>query len=253
MKKILLSLIIPFVASFAGFLLILNTTLVKINFYNSIAYVILIILSTTLSFFIAYRFYHSYKYTENPEEFYFTLTFFIFGYIFLTNYLQFLNLSFLNEEIFDIFEHTNLFLGSLIILVLMIFTTDNKREKIFDLRKQIFTGLIAGLIAYQVFILDTPPITEYLLEKINLIIILTSIVFVLDIIILFIKSKDEHLHYIIASLMILTTTGILPFFYDEWSLLWWYFHLLILIAYTIIIFDLIKNPHYKLKPSLTNN
>jgi hypothetical protein len=249
-KNLILTTLGSFFLFYFGFLGIDKLEINHLLYQNFILHGVLLLTLCLVCFYIMHRALVSYKYTEKIEVFILALVFCIFGFVFLYHGLAIPGLLFFNEEIFDIFEHTGLFLGAFVSLLLIPdFICYSK--KVYLNRKNILTALIAFLVAYPLFILSTPPFVEIISTSINVLTFATAILFGIDVAFLtnkYLQTKSVVLYYLIIGFAILINTGIAPLYYQEWNLMWWYFHLVTLIGYIVILIGLNKSDKYDLIP-----
>ncbi|MCR4283714.1 MAG: hypothetical protein NUV64_00140 [Parcubacteria group bacterium] len=252
MKKAIILSTVSFLVSFGAFIYILKRVATPDLFvHNHLLHGAVMIAVCLVSFFAAYRAYVSYSYSKNVYELFLALAFYIFGFIFLAHGVFVPGFLFFDEMLFDIFEHTGLFLGSILFLGLGL-SLSKWREDIYNKRSKIIAGFIAATVAYPIFILGTPPIAEYIGSKLDIITGLTAISFLISALILLVRYKDAITNLIlclIVSFSILINIGIIPFFYEEWNIVWWYFHILTLVAFLIILTGLLRTDKYR----ITNN
>ncbi len=249
MKKVIILSLTSFLVGFGVFVYIFKTVdTPDIIIHNHLIHGALMIIMCLVAFFAAYRAYISYSYSKNVYELFLALAFYLFGFIFLAHGVFVPGFLFIDEMLFDIFEHTGLFFGSLLFLGLG-FSLNKWKEGIYKKRLKIVTGVIAATVAYPIFILGTPPIAEYIGRNLDIITGVTSLFFLLSVVVLLLRYKKHAsglVLYIIVSLSMLINTGIIPFFYEEWNILWWYFHIIALVSFLIILIGFLRSDKYNI-------
>jgi len=249
MKKVIVFTFLSFLIPFGIFIYLLKKVATPELFIHShLIHGVVMVAICLVSFFVAYRAYLSYFYSKKVEELFLTIAFYMFGLIFLIHGIFVPGFLFIDELLFDVFEHTGLFLGSFLFLGLGLSLTKRK-EWIYNNRSKIITGVVASTIAYPIFILGTPPIAEYIGSKLDIITGLTSVFFLLSIFVLLSKYRKQASSltlYLSVSFAMLINTGIIPFFYEEWNIVWWYFHILTLISFLVLLVGLLKGDKYNI-------
>lgn len=249
MKKAIIFSLLAFLASFGGFIYIFKIiATLDYPIHNHLIHGTVMVAVCLVSFFVAYRAYLSYSYSKKVEELFLTLAFYMFGFIFFIHGIFVPGFLFIDELLFDVFEHTGFFLGSLLLLGLSS-SFASWKEGIYRKRLKIIVGIIATTIAYFIFIMGTPPIAEYIGSKLDIIIGLSAVCFFLSAIMLLLKyraSMNDLILCFIVGLSILVNIGIIPFFYEEWNILWWYFHILVLVSFLVILVGFLRSNKYNI-------
>jgi len=249
MKKVIIFASSAFLVSFLGFIYIFKIIAIPDYFiHGHLVHGIVMVMICLASFFSSYRAYIAYSYSKSAYELFLALIFYVFGFIFLAHGAFVPGFLFFDNVLFDVFEHTGLFLGSFLFLGLGL-SLSRWDKKIYEKRSKIVIGVIASTVAYPIFILGTPPIAEYIGSKVGIITGLTAIFFFLNAFILLMryrKAMNGLIACLVISFSILINTGIIPFFYEEWNILWWYFHLLVLISFSIILIGFLRSDKYNI-------
>ena len=216
-------------ASLGLLLLILKTPLAGIFYQNVLAHSF-IILAFSVALFFVWFFSYQYCVKEKDINWYFlTLACFILVVFYFAHAVLVPSFGWGNEELFDISEHYGLFLASLVLWGLVIPFSDKIKEKIYLARIKFFLALFFLLLAGFVSLFLLPPFVEALFQSVNVFIGLTGIsFFFLAIILLTRKERNFFTTQFPIPLALGVTISIAPFFYQEWNLIWWFFHLLFL-------------------------
>lgn len=232
-----------FLVPFLGFLILLNSPLSKEIFYSPVLRSVVVILTCMLAFIVAYFSYQIYKKNHDARIFIITLAFYVFGFVFFLNILATGNFWFIIEEVFEVTEHYGLFLGALLLLgfILPPVTLD---AKIYQYRRKIFFWIFFGLPAIFVFLIFSQGVAEVLEKNAYYFIGATGVLLLMALILLLYKYRDSTSNLIwnlIIGFSILINAAIIPFFYDYWNVIWWYFNFVIFISFFVIFIGLVSN------------
>ncbi|MBI3671630.1 HAMP domain-containing protein [Candidatus Azambacteria bacterium] len=199
-------------------------------------------LTAFLAFYISKNLYNGYIIKRDPGAFILSLSFFTFGTVFLFHALALYHLPFFYDEMFDVTEHYGLFLGSLILIGFLVpYKKDS--ERLYKNRLGILAGISTFFIP-GVFILATfQSFGKFLASYINSALILTGILILIVIVFLMqgyrrVANRRMSTFFIIG-FSILINSAVVPFFYNEWSLVWWYFHLTFILAFIFVLAELL--------------
>lgn len=245
MKKsnIIFTALISFLTPFAGFFLLYKGFFGDIVYHSHLAHSILLIITCAIAFYAAYLADQAYLKTRDPRVFVTSLAFYIFGLSFLSHAISIPDWQFFNEAIFDITEHYGLFIGALILFALA-FLPFGLQEKIYRFRMSIFVALTLMLFIGFATLFIFPAFPDFLTAYINLAIVLTGFLFFCALLFLFKiyhKTKNILLVYMVFGFGILINSGIIPLFYREWNVLWWYFHVVFLSGFLVILFGVFRS------------
>lgn len=244
MKKIVILLLASFFIPFYIFIALEASYLSRI-YYTGIwehSILLLIICSTALS--ISYYCYKYYARDKTPSFFILSLFFIIIGVSFFLHSIAIPSFYFLNERIFDITEHFGLFLASGVLMALF-FPERFIKEALYDNKKKIFFGSIFAMVLLYAAVFLSQDLSKNLADSINYFIFISG-VFLIAGISRLLQAREMifghmNFYYFIAGLSMLVNAAIIPFFYKEWNLSWWYFHIVILIAELIIFWGMVKD------------
>ena len=233
---------ISFLTSFAGFILLYKGFFGDVIYHSHLAHSILLIITCAIAFYTAYLADQAYLKIRDPRIFIISLAFYVFGLSFLSHAVSIPDWQFFNEAIFDITEHYGLFIGAFILFAL-VFLPFGLQEKIYRFRMNIFIVLTLLLFIGFAALFVFPAFPDFLATFINLAIILTGLLFFFALLFLIKthgKTQSELLLYLASGFGILINSGIIPLFYLEWNILWWYFHVVFLAGFLVILFGVFK-------------
>lgn len=242
LKKVSVALV-SFLTPFLGFFILLNSPFSKEVFYSPVLRSVVVILICMLAFIISYFSYQIYKKNHDARIFIITLAFYIFGFVFFLNILSAGNFWFIIEEVFEVTEHYGLFLGSLFLLgfILPPVTLD---AKIYQYRRKIFFWVFLGLPSIFIFLVFSPNVAEILEHNARFFIGATGALLLGSLILLLYKYRDSTSNLIwnlIIGFSILINSAIIPFFYDYWNIIWWYFNFVIFSSFFVVFIGLVSN------------
>ena len=204
---------------------------------------ILLFVVCFLSFYVSYFAYEASSRNKNPIIFMIALAFYAFGFSFLIHAISIPDFAVFNEAIFDVTEHYGLFLGSLI-LVFSLFSIRESKDILFKNHAKIFVAFAASTLLGFFALMLFPVLTKNLVAIVDIVTAATGLLFLLSIIFFvqqYLRYKKSLLLYLVSGLAIVLNTAIIPFFYQEWNLLWWYFHFVFLVGFMVIWMGLIIN------------
>src|SRR3989344_4407026 len=221
--------------------------LFQIQIHSYFFHWLVMIIASSLAFYIFYRAYSSYKITKNPPLLAISLAFLTFGISLIFHAVTIPGFPyFFNETIFDIAEHYGLFIGSLILLG-VVFPYNKTIENFFYAHHKILLrGLPAFFVIFFLSVIALPPLAEFLGSHINLPTGITGVAFFLNAIFIFFahnykKERGSLSVFLVISFLVLTSVGVIPFFYEEWNILWWFFHLIFIVGFLLMLLGLIKH------------
>lgn len=244
MKKIVILLLASFFIPFYIFVALEASYLSRI-YYTGIwehSILLLIICSTALS--ISYYCYKYYTRDKTPSFFILSLFFIIIGVSFFLHSIAIPSFYFLNEQIFDITEHFGLFLAGGVLMVLFL-PEHFIKEALYDNKRKIFFGFIFAMLLLYATMFLSWDLSRKFSDSINYFIFVSGVFLIAGIGKLF-QAREmifghAHFYYFIAGLSMLVNAAIIPFFYKEWNLSWWYFHIVILAAELAIFWGMVKD------------
>jgi len=116
--------------------------------------------------------------------------------------------------------------------------------KIYQYRKKIFFWIFFGLPTAFIFLVSFPSVAKLLDYNAEFFIGVSGVLFLTALILLIYKYKDSTSNLIwnlIIGFSILINSAIIPFFYEYWNILWWYFNFIIFVSFFIILVGLVSN------------
>lgn len=231
---------LSFIVPFLGFVFLRRTWLGSLSFHSHSVHTAALILIAILAFYACLTAYRAYEKRKDARIFFIALAFYVFGFTFLLHGISVPDFYLFNEEIFDITEHYGLFLGSLTLLLLII-PWSAWKPKIYNNRKIVLMGLAAFLWASFASLVVFPGAAEFLYKIVDLFIILTSVLILITLSFLVFKYREQKsslLIYLIIAFSILLNVGLIPLFYKEWDIVWWYFHAIFSASFVVILIGL---------------
>jgi len=237
-----------FLLPFLGFLFIYNSSLVEIFYDNHIAHLILMAIVGILAFYTTYFTYKVYKKDRDVRIFFIALAFYAFGFVFMFHAVSSLGAVWLggiisfSEAIFDITEHFGLLIGSLFLLGLTL-PIQNSKDRVYKNRVRIFVTLAVTLLVGLISLLAFPGFAENI--NVDLVAVGPTALFFTILSLFFLreyrKNPNTLLLYITLSFGVLINSAIIPFFYEEWNILWWYFHFTFLLGFLLILYGFTRH------------
>lgn len=244
--KITLSAITAFLTPL-GALFILQTFFSDIYIRNHILHSSVMAITGLLSFYIFWRAYKTYNANKGDSTplFLLSLSFLTMGAVFIFHAIAISDIYIFSETIFDIFEHYGLFFGALILLGVLFPYNQNITRAIYASRKIFLFSLVIFLAIFSILVVFSTPVAEFLSTHINLAIGLTGISFFVNALFLLLshdynRKSDRLSFYLIIGFLILTSSGIVPFFYKEWNAVWWFSHIIFIAGFIFTLVELFK-------------
>ena len=238
--KIVAIAFISFIVPFLGFVFLRQSGIGNISFHSHGVHTAALALIAIFAFYSCLTAYRAYEKRKDARIFFIALAFYVFGFAFLLHGISVPDFYIFNEEIFDITEHYGLFLGSLT-LFLLIFPWNAWKLKIYNRRIFIFGCLAAFLWAGFASLIIFPQAAEFLYSVVDLFIILTGILTFITLLFLIVKYREKKntlLAYLIIAFSIFLNAAIIPIFYEEWNIVWWYFHAVFSASFIVILIGL---------------
>ncbi len=243
-RNIFLVALGAFLAPFVLFILILQNFSLTTVYVNQASHTILLASICAIAFYTAYFSYHQdYLKDKDPQVLFTALAFCVFGLGFAAHAVSVFGSHFLTESVFDVTEHATLPLGAAL-LTLSIVSLPNLSGRIYKRRVVILLITIALALCWLATIVFAPIITGRIAANIDTFTIIPTGILFAILTLLFIEKFYEKPNtlfvYMVASLAVLINTGIIPLFYQEWNVVWWYFHLVLLAGFGLILIGLIR-------------
>lgn len=234
---------IAFFLPFLTFLFLLNSPWTAVFYQDYFVHTILMFLVCVLAFSTSYFAYHIFTGNKDFKILVLSLIFYIFGFMFFIHGIAIPGFLLLSEDAFDVTEHFSLFLGALFFLA-MFFPLKKYEEFLFKNRLKVFFTLNIFLILFFVLLAVFPLFASLLAAVIDIFIGSTGILLLVVIFLFadqFEQSKSAFLFFLMIGCAILINIGIMPFFYHEWNVLWWYFHLVFILGFSVILLGLARS------------
>ncbi|MCK5461071.1 PAS domain S-box protein [Candidatus Gracilibacteria bacterium] len=234
-------------ASFAlplfGFMCLYESAIGDIVYYNKVVYGLSLSMLFSLSFYISRVASLGYKKNKDVRLFFLSLAFHVIGFVSFLHALLLIPFFEIHKSVFAVWEHVGFFFGALVFLGFFIAPKNIKNIER-DKNKAFF--LATFLILWGFFILVfLPEIAKAIELKINIFIGITGFLFALVSLVFFIRfyyqTRVRILIHLFSGFAILMSTGVIPFFYEEWNIVWWYYHMLSLLAFVVILFGITRS------------
>lgn len=182
----------------------------------------------------------TYKRSKNTRFFLISLSFLTFAAVFVIHAYFGSFLDSTHDLLFDISEHYGLFIGSIAFLFIFI------RSKDFsdwvaknNIKVMIYWALtVAGLVWMVVW---SQKLAGSLAQIIDLPTLLTGAVFFMAVMFLILRYSLERNwfdFFLTLGISIMTTTAVIPLIYEEWNIIWWLFHVVIIVAFFLVFIGL---------------
>lgn len=187
--------------------------------------------------FMIYLALHKYAKTRDARWFFFILAGLISSVYFFFHTLVVPGFVIFSEALFDIFEHYGLFLAGMALSV-GIAWNGKAGERLYSLRKKILDGWIVGNLSVIAILMFWPKLQDILYSWVDYATGISGILLLVASAFFFrhFSVSRERIDMSVASgLLVLTGSTVVPFFYEEWNLLWWSNHVLFLLGNTMML------------------
>ncbi|MBI3671631.1 hypothetical protein HY249_02445 [Candidatus Azambacteria bacterium] len=226
-----------------SFFLFINIFFSGVVFKNIPVYIIFLFVICFTAFLSSYLSYERFKISKELGMLFISFVSYSFGFTFALHAIAAPEVTQFGEAVFDVTEHYGPMLSPIIFSILVLPFRGSK-EILYENAKKIFFIMTLAMSLVFVVLAYFSYIADFLEKNVNLIAVLpTGIFFLAAFYILFkkyIASNDQLTFYIILSLSVFANSSIIPFFYNEWNLVWWYFNAVFLIGFIILLFGLFK-------------
>ncbi len=219
----------------------------NIVFINHFVHLLLLLSISLFAFYVAFLSYGIYDKSGDSRAFAISLSFYVFAFFFLVHGLIVPDLRqklfLFNPYFFRVTLHYGLFLGSLALLGL-VFPFGAWKKAVYGNRLKIFAGGILFLFSSFVLLMIFPSISEFLNNFSGAANVFTGAVFFLALISLLVKPRENPSRfnlYLIPAFAVLSNLGPVSLFSKEWTLAWWYFHLVFLAGFGLIFLAISKS------------
>ena len=152
------------------------------------------------------------------------------------------------QAIFEITEHYGIFVSALLFSGVLV--PARYMKSLFKYRNFVNMAIVSSLMIVLAFILYLPSISARLHGMIDYTQGASTFIFLVLALYLafrFANNGDLVLLYFIFAFSVFSVWGIVPKFYEEWNILWWYAHLIFPTGYTAIFIGYINFKHHDLE------
>lgn len=243
MKKTILLSIAALLFPLYGLIALMNSILPHIYYTSIFAHTMIIAIICSMALSMRYFFYMHYASTKRLLFFVITLFCEILGITFFFHAIAVPSFYLLDEHIFDIMEHYGTLFAS--VAFLLLFIKSRSLENFLYTHKRTISLYIAlALFGWFITLALIPALSLVFSTYVDNAIFLSGVFLVLGIYAL-LKERAvlrcyAFFSYLVAGLCMLVSVAIIPFFYKEWNMVWWYFHIIILFAEIIIFIGILK-------------
>ncbi len=192
---------------------------------------------------VAYAALRKYTETQNAPWLFVFLASSVFSAYSFLHALFVPDLILFNEALFDTFEHYGLFVGSAALFLGMALGT-KREEYLYRFRHRIFWGWTVGNALFIVSFVFFPIVGEAVYGWIDYATGFSGVLFLLTSILFFRRfhAVGERLNlYTAIGLLVLVGSAVTPFWYEEWSLLWWSNHGMTLLGGMILLVGFLQD------------
>ena len=231
-----------FVVSLFGIIVLRASQLNDVFYDDKAFHSIVMIIIVGLAFAIFYFAYQAYKNSKNLRIFSVSLAFYFFGFISFFHITSSTGFYPLSDAIFEITEHYSLLFASFALLGLFL-PEGAFWKKVYRQRIKIIFLSTAVFLSGLVLILLFPGLAEILEDLEHIITVLAGLVLLATFVFLLRKyhsDKSEVIFFLTIGMAILVNSAIVPFFYEKWNILWWYFHFLYFLGFSVILYGMLK-------------
>ncbi|MBI5742831.1 MAG: HAMP domain-containing protein [Candidatus Niyogibacteria bacterium] len=207
-------------------------------FQSQVAHAIIVGLICAAAFYVAFTAAKISLSGRPAMPFYLSLAFAVFGASFLAHAVSYPLLASLPGYIFDISEHLGLALGAGILLFGLI-ASFHIPEIVVRNRLRVVAGAVLAFWVFLFALSYLPNIAQVLVSTTDILIALSGLAILASLVIVirqYLRQNQDFVIYEIAGLAILINSAIIPFFYKEWMICWWYWHLVVLAGFASLAF-----------------
>lgn len=244
-KNILLALLF-FAVPFFVFAFLVLSGLGKIVFINHSAHSAVLLAISLFSFYVTFLSYRAYDRGGDLRMFALSLSFYSFGFFFLIHGLIIPDIRqrifLFNPSFFNVALNYGLLLGSLWLLGL-VFPFRARENSIYKNRLKIFSGAIFSLFAFFLFLMLSPSITDSLRSFSGAANLFMGGIFFVVLVFLLLRlgrRADIFDFYLLLAFSVLSNLAVVSLFAEDWNMIWWYFHLILLIGFGLVFGGVIK-------------
>lgn len=243
MKKTILLSVAALFFPLYGFVALMNSILPHVYYTSIFAHTMILVIVCSMALSMCYFFYMHYVNTKDSLFFVIMLFCEILGITFFFHAIAVPSFYLLNEHIFDITEHYGTLFASVAFLLLFI-KSRSLENFLYARRRAIPLYIALALFGWFITLAFVPALSLAFSTYVDNAIFLSGVFLVLGIYALLKESAVLRCYaffpYLVAGLCMLISIAIIPFFYKEWNMVWWYFHIIILFAEIIIFIGILK-------------
>lgn len=243
MKKTILLSVAALLFPLYGLVALMNSILPHVYYTSIFAHTLLIVIMCSMALSICFFFYVHYVNTKDSLFFVIMLFCEILGITLFFHAIAVPSFYLLNEHIFDITEHYGLLFSS--VTLPLLFIKSRFLEGFLYAHKRTISLYVAlALFGWFIAIALVPALSLAFSSYVDYAIFFSGVFLVAGIYALLKESAVLKCYaffpYLVAGLSMLISIAIIPFFYKEWNMVWWYFHIIILCAEIIIFIGILK-------------
>lgn len=243
MKKTILLSTVALILPLYGFIALMSSYLPRVYYASIFMHTILIAVVCSTALSICYFFYMHYVDTKYLLFFVIMLFCEILGITFFLHAIAVPSFYLLDKHIFDITEHYGLLFSSGALLLLFI-KSYIPEDFLYVRRRAILLYVALALFGWFITLMFIPTLSEMFSLYVDHAIFFSGVFLVAGIYALMKERAILRCYalfpYLVAGLSLLVNVTIIPFFYKEWNMVWWYFHIVILCAETVIFIGILK-------------
>lgn len=242
-----------FLGPFLIFVILSKIAFGQIIFYSPLAHSLLFLIVCAFSVYISYSAYSAYVATREIQLLFVTTAFSAFGMGFLFHALASPGLLF-PEQFFDVTEHASLLLGAISFACIGL-NLSNVNDFVYIKRRTVLLSTMLFFVTVFFLLTVLAQIIGYSGGVINMVFVAPSILFLLIGVVFLVKKyyvqRTKLSLYLVIGFSMLLNTSIIPLFYEEWSVVWWYFHIIILASFSVILLGLLVSKREETEEGFT--
>lgn len=243
MQRIILISIASFIIPLYGMVAIASGYLSRVYYTGILAHTVLLIVICSTAFSICHFFYINFVHTKSTPFFVVAVFFEILGIVLLFHSISIPSFYFISEDTFDVTEHFGLLFSGIALLLLFV-RSARFEEFLYRNRRGITRSIALALFVWFVLLVSFNELSAYFSTNVDYATATSGILVVVGIYAMVREHRSfvcyASFSYLIAGLSVMVNATIIPFFYKEWNVLWWYFHIVILCAGLIIFFGILR-------------
>lgn len=241
-KKLILLSFLFFIVPFLGFLFLKTEYDPSILYKLEGLHTISILVMSVLALLVAFFGYTIFAGSTDIRIMFIVFAFFSFGAIFAMHALSLPSLAISSQDFFEITEHYSLLFVSLLVFIGASIPATASSSATYNKRLYLFIATQVLILLFFIIAFNVPRITTLLAQTIDAPIILTGILFIGALAKLFQQYATDHNKFILSIILgisVILNTVVIPFTYQEWDLLWWYFHFILALSFAVASFGML--------------